>query len=178
MDNTLVLPPHPITTIAMQREDQRAKREAIKQGVLDALIREARLLDKTVPTSFFEPTLRKLSLKNASKVITQASWWSWQWWWWWWWQAAASSKCHECDGVLNCVAWSMQDLLTMIMIVFIVVLLILIIHQSRVGWSSISYGCWSPLLGTWPYSSSMSYSRMPSTWCGGLRLSCPPPTSR
>lgn len=53
----------------MQREDQRVKRESIKQGLLDALIREARLLDKTVPTSFFEPTLRKLSFKNASKVM-------------------------------------------------------------------------------------------------------------
>jgi len=68
--NSLLLP-HP--TPPPQKEDHKARRDTVKQSLLDILIREARLLDETVPTSFFESHLRKLSLRGAAKVSSSSS---------------------------------------------------------------------------------------------------------
>jgi hypothetical protein len=51
----------------LQDEDAE-ERQYTKQMVLDALISDARLMNDTVPMSFFEQGLRKLSLKGASRV--------------------------------------------------------------------------------------------------------------
>ena len=54
----------------MRDQPQRDKegRQYVKQGVIDALAKDNRLLDDTVPLCFFEPDQRRLSFRGASKV--------------------------------------------------------------------------------------------------------------
>jgi len=40
----------------------------VKQEVIDALIKDNRFLDETMPLSFYEEDQRRLSFKGASKV--------------------------------------------------------------------------------------------------------------
>lgn len=58
------------TRARQNRSTQRDKegRQYVKQGVIDALAKDNRLLDGTLPLAFFEPDQRRLSFRGASKA--------------------------------------------------------------------------------------------------------------
>jgi len=61
------LPPLPPSLPPPIQHDKEG-RQYVKQEVIDALIKDNRFLNETVPLSFYEKDQRRLSFKGASKV--------------------------------------------------------------------------------------------------------------
>lgn len=59
-------PPSLPSSLPFQHDEE--ARLHVKQEVIDALIKDNRFLDETMPLSFYEKDQRRLSFKGASKV--------------------------------------------------------------------------------------------------------------
>ncbi|KAM3569740.1 hypothetical protein VYU27_008173 [Nannochloropsis oceanica] len=69
----LSFPAKALTAAAVERADavlshDKEGRQTVKQEVIDALIKDNRFLDETMPLSFYEEDQRRLSFKGASKM--------------------------------------------------------------------------------------------------------------
>lgn len=87
----------------MHTHAQRDKegRQYVKQGVIDALARDNRLVDGTLPLFFFEADQRRLSFKGASKVCACG---------------VLDGRSHTCNGWMMRrgmiqMSWTLSDLM-------------------------------------------------------------------